>query len=629
MRKRLDKKQTVIMIVAATVIALLTLGIVLAVSFGGGGAPEREVFAHGDFRYVVLDDGSCEIVEYVGAEDEISIPAAISGKLVSSIGDRAFYKSEISSVTLGSFVEKVGAYAFSSCNYLKEVKLNGELKAIGVGAFSDSTGITAIDLPEGVEEIAPYAFLGCVDLEKIELPKSLKIIGAYAFSQCLELKSVSIAEGAAELIIDVGTFNGCSSLTEFSDGGVVTTVGSDAFASCGELKTVSFGEKVSEIGAGAFFGCVNLESISVAESNESFTTEGGALVNKKSGNVMKMPPKSTVTDYVAPSFAKSVDYQAFMNCASLKSVTFSEGLESIGAGAFYYELTSSAATVSSLESIIIPKSVKYVGGLAFQGTKYYQQLTDEFVIVGDGVLIKYNPPGITAGGYVETEYSKIVETQTSIGGTTVKNVEYAVTVPPEVKLISSAFANAGKVNSVHIGSNVKELTDYAFYCATYLEKVTFEEGVTKVGGSAFDSCRLLSEVNIPRSLKETGSYIFARCDGLRSITLPSTLGKIGDYMFYNCANLSEVVIENGITEIGEGAFAIVAEYDTDGNVTVGVGESKLEAIEIPASVTKIGDYAFTGAGLKEFTFPSGVKEVGMSVLQQATKLEKIGGPQEI
>jgi hypothetical protein len=304
MRKRLEKKQTVIMIVSAAVIALLTLGIVIALSLGGGATPEREVFAHGDFRYVVLDDGSCEIVEYVGAEEALSIPSAISGKIVSSIADRAFYKSEITSVTLGSFVEKVGAYAFSGCNYLKEVKLSGELKAIGVGAFSDSTGITAIDIPDSVEEIAPYAFLGCVDLAKIELPKDLKIIGAYAFSQCFELSGVSVAEGAAELIIDVGVFRGCSALEEFSDGGVVTKVGSDAFASCSALKTVSFGAKVNEIGSGAFYGCGNLESIQVDSANETFTTEGGALANKKSGNIMKMPPKSTVTEYVAPSFVK-------------------------------------------------------------------------------------------------------------------------------------------------------------------------------------------------------------------------------------------------------------------------------------------------------------------------------------
>ncbi len=46
--------------------------------------------------------------------------------------------------------------------------------------------------------------------------------------------------------------------------------------------------------------------------------------------------------------------------------------------------------MTDIINIIIPDTVSHIGYNAFKGTKWYENLNDEFVIAGDKVLIKYN-----------------------------------------------------------------------------------------------------------------------------------------------------------------------------------------------------------------------------------------------
>ena len=45
------------------------------------------------------------------------------------------------------------------------------------------------------------------------------------------------------------------------------------------------------------------------------------------------------------------------------------------------------------------------------------------------------------------------------------------------------------------------------------------------------------------------------CTMLESVEIPSTVTRIGDYAFYDCTELAEVTIPGTVTEIGELCFA--------------------------------------------------------------------------
>ncbi len=108
-------------------------------------------------QYDVLEN----MVVITGAtKDEINIiiPSSIDGKQVCQIKDNAFSNNNvIQSVEIPGTVKVIGAYAFSSCNKLKNVELN-----------------------EGVETIEDWAFISS-PIESIELPKSIRNIGSNAF----------------------------------------------------------------------------------------------------------------------------------------------------------------------------------------------------------------------------------------------------------------------------------------------------------------------------------------------------------------------------------------------------------------------------------------------------------------
>lgn len=78
---------------------------------------------------------------------------------------------------------------------------------------------------------------------------------------------------------------------------------------------------------------------------------------------------------------------------------------------------------------------------------------------------------------------------------------------------------------------------------------------------------------------------------VKSVTITGDVTEIVEIAFMSCSNLTEVTITaNGITSIGANAFS----YTTS-----------LTTIQIPASVTTIGEAAFWGSGISTFTVAEG------------------------
>ena len=124
------------------------------------------------------------------------------------------------------------------------------------------------------------------------------------------------------------------------------TIGKEAFDNCRQLKKASFGSGIEEIGTGAFYGTA-LEEIDLS---------GGC---------------------------KTIGEEAFASLSNLKKLLLPDNLEEIGPYAFF------SCTSEDL-AIQIPDGVKKIGYGAFHGTAFEKTLTQEWVILGDGVLIRYN-----------------------------------------------------------------------------------------------------------------------------------------------------------------------------------------------------------------------------------------------
>lgn len=223
-------------------------------------------------------------------------------------------------------------------------------------------------------------------------------------------------------------------------------------------------------------------------------------------------------------------------------------------------------------------------------------------IFGDGPMADYAVKGQKAPWMGNVEVTEYNDKGQKLGTTVVENLgeEY-----PALAYIAGATTEEwdGKKQSF---TGVTNVGDRAFKDCQYLTCMFLDDGITTIGDRAFYEDEYLSAINMPRDLELIDQYAFYGCDTLTFVRAGacSRLRRIEDHAFYSCTMLAELRLPNGLTYIGPWAFAwdrILGQEDT----TLGL-PSSLQVIDtgafafvnhhknlnIPANVTRIGDYAF-------------------------------------
>ena len=286
------------------------------------------------------------------------------------------------------------------------------------------------------------------------------------------------------------------------DGEPVTALEKDLFKNHNELKRVFIPDSVTTIGSNAFNGCVNLTDVRLPSS-----------LNRIENGVFRYCINLEHIDI--PFSVTAVRAFAFADCLKLQDI-FLLAVTSIGESAF--------DNCQSLSSVTLSRKVTSVDSYAFRDTPWLENQTDEFVIVGKGILIKWNG----TGGDAQVPY-----------GTTV---------------ISSAFSDNYLVESVTLPETVMQIGPNAFRDAINLNRINIPPYVTSIGASAFDGCRSLETIDLPKSIKELGGSAFQNCDVLKSLTIPQNITTIPSGLLVNCPELTDVIIPDSVTRIDIRAF---------------------------------------------------------------------------
>ena len=183
-----------------------------------------------DFEYRNSSLGGIEILKYIGKEKIVNVPAEIDGKNVVKIGNGAFMRSEVTSVTIPDSVIEMGSNVFYSCIELTSINIPNGVKEIGAMAFDSCAALKSIKIPDSVTTIGKHAFSGCALLTSIEIPSSVTRIGDRAFYSCTGLTSVIIQNGVEE--VGVMTFWNCPGITSIEIPDSVTKIERGAFSGC-------------------------------------------------------------------------------------------------------------------------------------------------------------------------------------------------------------------------------------------------------------------------------------------------------------------------------------------------------------------------------------------------------------
>lgn len=152
--------------------------------------------------------------------------------------------ADITSLSIGSGVTYIGAFAFKNCYELKCVVIPGNVKEIGTGAFW-SCALTDVTIGSGTEIVGACAFYSCGALSSVTLPGSVNLIGNGAFYDCISLTDITIPEG-------------------------VTVIANSTFRTCRNLASVRLPISLEKIEDSAFYDCTGLQNIYYPGTSEQW-----------------------------------------------------------------------------------------------------------------------------------------------------------------------------------------------------------------------------------------------------------------------------------------------------------------------------------------------------------------------
>ena len=276
------------------------------------------------FTYVEVE-GGIEITDYKeeGGKDVV-IPSMIEGSNVISIGTRAFYYNQLTSVIIPNSVVSIGSDAFYS-NKLTSVIIPSSVTTIGWGAFRNNQ-LTSVIISEGVKAISSIAFIEN-KITSVIIPNSvIKIEGGAFNNNQLSDKDAFIYKRNSDGSIDnttIVSYGGKNKSPIIPN--TVTSIEQNAFYS-NQLTSVIIPSSVTSIGHNAFY------------SNQ-------------------------LTSVIIPSSVTSIGHNAFYS-NKLTSVIIPSSVTSIGHNAFY----KSSSSNSNLTKIINKTGKSFDWGIIVNGS---------------------------------------------------------------------------------------------------------------------------------------------------------------------------------------------------------------------------------------------------------------------
>lgn len=219
------------------------------------GEESRQLFRNDEYIYEIMSDGSVLIHYYIGFDENVTVPAYIENKPVSTIGKRAFYGTDIKNVSISEGVTALGDEVFFYCYKLESAVLPKSIKQVGTGVFRDCMKLKSVTFTQGKGKLGLYMFYGCVSLTEVNLPQNADKVETGMFGYCTSLREITIPSSVR--IINGYAFYS-SGLVSVDLPPFLMSINKKAFAHSKQLMTVnhqSYLESVVSMSSDAFEGC--------------------------------------------------------------------------------------------------------------------------------------------------------------------------------------------------------------------------------------------------------------------------------------------------------------------------------------------------------------------------------------
>ena len=473
--------------------------------------------------------------------------AYIVPKGVTTVKNGAFYKcTALEAVVLPEGVTTIESSAFEACVSLCHIGLPSTLKTIGEYAFADCQDLPRVAIPSGVTSLPEAVFGWCDNLRYLELPSSVTTINQYAFYNCYSLyniyysgtqsqkNKINTLDDPQDILVSAEWhINACKSTAHNYGDGFRDTCAVCGFPRIG-AKGLLYTATYSEVIIDGFAEPLGGELVIPAYI-------GGLPVTTIRAEAFS--GKGGITAVVLGNNITTIEEDAFYGCSGLQKVALGDSVTTVGAFAFSY--------CPNLQEVELSKSVSTIEPGAFAGCYQLSGVTVDpaspyFCTDSKGVLYSKDMTRLVAAPY-------------GLSGT--------YTLPTTVKVIESL----------------------AFWECDQLQKVVLPEGLTTIRNLAF-SFSDIRNLQIPASVTEIENGAFMATFGLGSVQVDPNNQSY-------CTDAAGVLYNKAQTELIFACTTLSGHYQIPASVTTIADGAmfscdKLESLEIPVSVTKIGEEAF-------------------------------------
>ncbi|MCM1173861.1 MAG: leucine-rich repeat domain-containing protein [Blautia sp.] len=435
--------------------------------------------------------------------------------------------------------------------------------------------------------------------ENVSVSGYVEKIEAEAFAGNESIRTVVIGDGVKS--IGSGAFRGCSQLQAVTVADSVETIEQAAFADCPSLSSVQIGRGLKELGNGAFAGDISLADVGFSSRNPGFICDDGAIYSKDGESVLYALLAGRQNGYYAmPSTVSTIRTYAFWGNRNLQSVDISGNVSEISAYAFsnccnlkLVNIPYSVRTISlkafedcvRLRNITIPISVNSIHSTAFDGcTKLNIQAEEGSVAksFADTLLLE----DIEVAEYEDTPFNTVdglVPETDDTQDEMAEEPDYYHEVTHINPLESEEDASVKGKSRILDNQVVIFMDNAGATVNTGNADLTKYEGIVMgdtgetiagISGNTGKKGSAFPKYAIVNDVIIADQAYYG--DGRTFIEIPDTITEIGEFAFARSA-LTDAVIPEGVTRIGYAAF-----YHCDG----------LTNVVIPGTVTEIEPAAF-------------------------------------
>ncbi len=364
------------------------------------------------WSYYQTGENAVKLIQYDGFDEQVMIPESINGKLVTAIGEGAFYYgigfsgAQIKSVTIPSAVTEIGDYAFSRSGTLEAIYVDEENSSFASenGVLFDKSKESllayptaktgAYVVPSGVKTIVSYAFSDMSGITSIQIPESVNLIEERAFEDCLNLREIRfmgnapVIEDYAFYWVNATAYHPLNNTTWTSDkyqsyGGVITWLAWNENETDGEQNNGSGGNSTGDT-----TGNVGGSHISNGQNGNNAGTgqSGSNSGSQENGSGSQQYPQINHIGNIVQ--LNGLKYRVISETevtvtglvAAGKKIRIPNTVSYMGKTYRVTGISAKAFKNKKITQVIIGKNVKTIGNSAFEGCKKLVQVT-----VGSGV----------------------------------------------------------------------------------------------------------------------------------------------------------------------------------------------------------------------------------------------------